>query len=65
MASGLYIIAQLFYSQVRNIFQHISLRDLPRHRTKKISFRHQVSVAFVSGNFSAAPAEILDSNILL
>ena len=31
-----------FYSQVRNIFPHISLRDLPCHRTKKILFLHQV-----------------------
>ena len=31
-----------FYSQVRNIFPHISLRDLPCHRTMKILFLHQV-----------------------
>ena len=37
-------IAQLFYSQVRNVFPHISLHDLPWHRTKKILFLHQVSL---------------------
>ena len=38
------IIARLFYSQVRNIFPHISLRDLPCHSTKKMLFLHQVSL---------------------
>ena len=33
-----------FYLQVRSIFPHISLRDLPCHRTKKILFLHQVSL---------------------
>ena len=43
MALRLCFIAQLFYWQVRNIFPRISSRDLPCHRTMKISFRHQVS----------------------
>ena len=43
MASRLCTIAQLFYSQVRNIFPRISSQDLPCHRTMKILFRHQVS----------------------
>ena len=43
MALRLCVIAQLFYWQVRSIFPRISLRDLPCQRTKKISFRHQVS----------------------
>ena len=38
------LIVELFYSQVRNIFPHISLRDLPCHETKKILFLHQVSL---------------------
>ena len=33
-----------FYEQIRNIFPHISLRDLPCHWTKKILFLHQVSL---------------------
>ena len=37
------IIAQLFYSPIRNFFPRISLHDLPCHKTMKISFRHQVS----------------------
>ena len=43
MALRVCIIAQLFYSQIRNIFPRISLHDLPCHKTMKISFRHQGS----------------------
>ena len=43
MALRLCMVAQLFYSQVRNIFLCISLHDLPHRRTMMISFRHQVS----------------------
>ena len=68
MASRLFTTAQSIYLQIRNIFPHISLIDLPHHWTMKISFRHQVSpwlFLFVSGNFSLAQGDILDSNILL
>ena len=44
MALQLCIIVESFYSQVRNIFPHISLHDLPCHRTKKMLFLHQVSL---------------------
>ena len=65
MAARLYFIAQSFYAQVRNIFPHISLHDLPCDGTMKISFRHQVSPVAFALTFFVAPAEILDSNILL
>ena len=51
--------------QVRNTFPHISSRDLPCHKTKKILFLHQVFPEAQVGSFSLAPAEILDSNISL
>ena len=38
------ILVEWFYPQVRNIFPHVSLRDLTRYRTKNISFRHQMSL---------------------
>ena len=44
MELRLCITAKLFYSQVRNIFQRISLHDLPCRGTKKILFLHQVSL---------------------
>ena len=65
MASRLWTIARLFYSQVRNIFPRISLHDLPYHRTMKISFRHQVSAWLLFLAFFIAPAEIMDSNMVL
>ena len=37
-------IVESSYSQVRIIFSHISSRDLPYHRTKKMLFLHQVSL---------------------
>ena len=43
MASRLCTIVESFYLQVRNIVLHISLHNLPCHRTMKILFRHQVS----------------------
>ena len=55
MALRLCTIAQLFYSQVRNIFPRISLHD-----HEDIVSAWVFSVAFVSDNFSVAPAEILD-----
>ena len=44
MALRLCTTVESLYSQVRNIFPHISLRDLPCHRTKKILLLHQVSL---------------------
>ena len=44
MALRLCIIVESLYLQVRNIFPHISSRDLPCHRTKKTWFLHQVSL---------------------
>ena len=38
MALRLCIIVESFCSQVRNIFPHMSLRDLPCHRTKRYCF---------------------------
>ena len=37
-------IVESFFSQVRNIYPHISLHDLPCHRTKKMLFLQQVSL---------------------
>ena len=44
MALLICFIVESFSSQVRNIFPHISLRDLPCHRTKEILLLHQVSL---------------------
>ena len=44
MVLRLCIMVESFNSQVRNIFPLISLHDLPCRRTKKIRFRHQVSL---------------------
>ena len=44
VALRLCILVESFYLQIRNIVPHISLRDLPCHKTKKIFFLHQVSL---------------------
>ena len=44
MVLRLCIIVESFNSQIRNIFPHFSLRDLPCHRTMKILFLDQVSL---------------------
>ena len=46
-----FLIVELFYSQIRNIFPHISLHDLPCRRTKKIWLLHQVSLKLLYVNF--------------
>ena len=54
------------FSQVRNIFPRISLHDLPCHRTMKIHCLSEVSLEqTLLVIFFKAPAEFLDSNILL
>ena len=58
-----YIIVESFYSQVRNICPHISSRELPYHRTKKILFLHQVSLKLWSVVFLTL-ADILDSKTI-
>ena len=65
MALRLCFIVESFDSQIRIIFPHISLRDLPCHRTNKILFLDQVFPEALVGSFSLAPKEILDSNISL
>ena len=44
MVLRLCVIVESFYSQIRIIFPHNSLHDLPCHWTKKILFLHQVSL---------------------
>ena len=47
------------------MFPHISLRDLPCHRTKEDIVSSSGFPEALVGSFSLAPAEILDSNISL
>ena len=44
MALLICFIVESFYSQVRKIFPHIYLRDLPCNSTKKILLLHQISL---------------------
>ena len=53
---------ELLCLPVRNIFQRISLHDLPYHKT---IIAASFPEAVISGCFSTPPAEILDSNMLL
>ena len=44
VALRLCMMVESFYLQIRNIFLHISLRDLSCHKTKKILFLQQISL---------------------
>ena len=65
MELQLCFIVESFYSQVRNIFPHISLRDLPRHRTKRIFIYASGFPEALIGSFSLAPSRNPGSNISL
>ena len=65
MVLWLCIIVASFYSKVRDIFPHISLRDLPCRKTKKIWLLHQVSVKLWSVVFPGPQQKILASNTTL